>query len=812
MFRYCTNLLPRVVLVIVCVYMQPKMDYQYHLLPCLLILRACASLQLKQESGAAAAAQPEMYWNAEKGQWMGSVEQPARQQQASSTGAAIQTPTETAALAAVTPAGDGVAAVTQKEPDAEMDTVRMMFAKSGIGNAGDAPDSLGPQAGEEATSDAVEVHKVGKLQLRQTSSNLGSVMRSMSIGLQAERVATLSTSAPAWNTAGQLESESSLQRRADARVSRILGLCGLLLCLLACALAFPIMYIVFSQVFPWGERKDESVESANQDEPVVSCHDMFPKLMLISGCVQLAFVFQEVVSGILLARREACPGPADDVQKIPIFHCVVVNMARKILVVKRCFALALLVINFMMWYYLFESAKECGEKLWNFGVTTFVLFFFQLSSLTVSTPKPEKLPHPYMYCQAMEEGRMQDFTNQAVPKEVSTMARDGARITKFNVTDNVGFFIVQNPPDQSDEGAFMEAAMTGRLAEVKQYLRKGVNVNTTDWSGFTALMHAAANQHTEVVSSLLAAGAQMDLQDYHTGGFGKTALMHAAEGMGEGHKEIAVALIDAGANLDVQDKEYGRTALMYACSGCSVWTTPDGQFELLTAQQQTVSALLAAGAKMDTQDTETGVTALMLAARQDTPENLVALLAAGAKTELKQTLEGKTAFWGEGETALFWAARDGRLPAVEALLAAGADVHVQNTDGWTPLMMASRYGHLPVVQVLLAAGADAGIKNKDGKTARDLAEGWSNETEDSIKALLDDPVWYGCKLERAHTNARTNTHTQALTNERLKHVCTRLLMHTHRCCTREHVKCSKVQKARVEGTQLIFTLGRHAYV
>jgi len=54
-----------------------------------------------------------------------------------------------------------------------------------------------------------------------------------------------------------------------------------------------------------------------------------------------------------------------------------VRLKKKIWVVKSCFALALLVMNFMMWYYLFESNKECGEQLWNFGCVTFVLFLFQ---------------------------------------------------------------------------------------------------------------------------------------------------------------------------------------------------------------------------------------------------------------------------------------------------------------------------------------------------------------------------------------------------------------------------------------------------
>jgi hypothetical protein len=138
--------------------------------------------------------------------------------------------------------------------------------------------------------------------------------------------------------------------------SRIRPICGFLLCLLACIFAFPIMYIVFSHVFPWGEmeRMDESGETRE-----LTCHNMYPRMMRISGYFQIAFVTEGVMTAVMLCRQ------------------LEESLEKKIWVVKGCFALALLVINFMMWYYLFESNKECGEQLWNFGYGTFVLFLFQ---------------------------------------------------------------------------------------------------------------------------------------------------------------------------------------------------------------------------------------------------------------------------------------------------------------------------------------------------------------------------------------------------------------------------------------------------
>jgi len=142
-------------------------------------------------------------------------------------------------------------------------------------------------------------------------------------------------------------------------LSGVLPCCAVLLFLLAalaCAFAFPIMYIVFSQVFAWGEmeRTDESGETKE-----LTCHDMYPKMMQISGYFQIAFVVEELITGVLLTRK-----PEESLKK-------------KIWAIKGCFAMALLVMNSMMWYYLFESNKECGEQLWNFGCTTFVLFLLQ---------------------------------------------------------------------------------------------------------------------------------------------------------------------------------------------------------------------------------------------------------------------------------------------------------------------------------------------------------------------------------------------------------------------------------------------------
>ena len=131
------------------------------------------------------------------------------------------------------------------------------------------------------------------------------------------------------------------------------------------------MYIVFSQVFPWSEtgRKDDSGEP-------LSCSDMYPNTILISGCFQIAFVFEELITGVLLARLAH--------QALAREQAVLDEAkARKIYAINLFFSVAMLVINIMTWVYLFRSDKECGPELWNFGVATFVLSFFQSCIATV---------------------------------------------------------------------------------------------------------------------------------------------------------------------------------------------------------------------------------------------------------------------------------------------------------------------------------------------------------------------------------------------------------------------------------------------
>lgn len=99
-----------------------------------------------------------------------------------------------------------------------------------------------------------------------------------------------------------------------------------------------------------------------------------------------------------------------------------------------------------------------------------------------------------------------------------------------------------NTPDRDGKTALMLAAFEGHTGTVYTLLAHQVQVNTQDKEGATALMLAAARGHTDVVTALLAKGADVNLQHQ----MGHTALMVAVVG---GHNQVTHTLLAHGADL-----------------------------------------------------------------------------------------------------------------------------------------------------------------------------------------------------------------------------------------------------------------------
>ena len=106
---------------------------------------------------------------------------------------------------------------------------------------------------------------------------------------------------------------------------------------------------------------------------------------------------------------------------------------------------------------------------------------------------------------------------------------------------------------------FHDDAAEGRHEKVLEHIKRGIDVNSRNPSGGTALMIAAKRGHLRVIQSLLQSGADPNIalngpdQTYR-------ALHSAAQ---EGYDQIVGALLDQGAAINAATG-HGETALISA--------------------------------------------------------------------------------------------------------------------------------------------------------------------------------------------------------------------------------------------------------
>jgi ankyrin repeat protein len=183
---------------------------------------------------------------------------------------------------------------------------------------------------------------------------------------------------------------------------------------------------------------------------------------------------------------------------------------------------------------------------------------------------------------------------------------------------------------------FIIAVNNDRVAQVKEFLAKGIDPNTVGPNGEPVLVLAARANYTGTVDALLAAKANVNARS----AVGDSAIMAAAL---NGHLDLVKKLRQRGAEIGGP----GWTPLIYAATG---------------GHNAIVEYLIAEGADVNAVSPN-GTSALMMAVREGKGPTVDLLIAKGADVNRKNQ---------QGATALAWATRGNEQGMVAQLRRAGA--------------------------------------------------------------------------------------------------------------------------------------------
>lgn len=243
-------------------------------------------------------------------------------------------------------------------------------------------------------------------------------------------------------------------------------------------------------------------------------------------------------------------------------------------------------------------------------------------------------------------------------------------------------------PTALASGTIAAAARTADLAQSRQLISDGADVNLPEPDGTTPLLWAVYNTAPELVQLLLDAGADPNIPNQ----LDITPLLQASR---YGHAGMISALLDSGARVTNAGLQTELPLLAAARSG----------------SVEAVKVLLEAGADPNSTEPLDHQTPLMWAVAEGHHDVAKALLDAGAdpdrQARVNALTERKNAdFPSGGFAALHWAARNGDEAMIRLLLDNGADINVKNGDNASPTMLAIVNDRLDLAASLVGLGAD----------------------------------------------------------------------------------------------------------
>ena len=294
-------------------------------------------------------------------------------------------------------------------------------------------------------------------------------------------------------------------------------------------------------------------------------------------------------------------------------------------------------------------------------------------------------------------------------------------------------------PLEYTPGAFVDSVAKRKQAAALLFLKAGIDPDSVDDEGSTALMQAAGHGDMAVIHALLGARANVNKRNRR----GETALEWAAIA---GHAELVRSLLSRGADAESVERafvfsaERARTQALIvlyervgdkpkAASKALRRAAGSGFVDVEENELVEVLRLLVQrGADVNAPDDD-GWAALTSAVESGRGRLVRFLIESGANVNHRCACGG---WLSGGYTPLAMAVQRGRAEIADMLLTAGADVNMPTRDGATPLMIAAESAIHTVVVTLLAKGTDPNAHDLKGDTA--LLKGV--DRIETVRALL----------------------------------------------------------------------------
>ncbi|XP_024940893.1 protein phosphatase 1 regulatory subunit 16A isoform X2 [Cephus cinctus] len=278
----------------------------------------------------------------------------------------------------------------------------------------------------------------------------------------------------------------------------------------------------------------------------------------------------------------------------------------------------------------------------------------------------------------------------------------------------------------NDSVMLLEAAARNDIDEVRRLLKKGVNPDSTNEDGLTALHQCCIDNNEEMMKLLVEFGANVNAEDSE-----KWTPLHAAATCG--HLHLVRYLIARGANLLAVNADGNMPYDI--CEDEKTLDCIEGEMARRGVTQELID------------ETRASTEVQML-------RDLQKIASQGGDLEYKDH---------QGATPLHIAAANGYLRVVEFLLDQHVSTDVEDNDRWQPVHAAACWGHLEVLELLVQNGADLNAKNKHDETPADICEDpeireriMELKTEQESKRLRDAQ---GRRVRRSHS---INTRTQSV--------------------------------------------------